>query len=130
MPNWSNNHTIFIGPAQTLGTIHSAVHDGHGVTRSAVYPGEFDFNQLRPRPDAYNAYIAPAHVISDDEFPEKYGFDAPTSIDEFIDIYELYNADIPDDSPKKQLYEIPETVFALIHNTYGHDDWYDWCAAN
>lgn len=130
MPNWSNNHTVFIGPAQTLGAIHSAVHDGHGVTRSAVYSGEFDFNQLRPRPEVYDVYTAPTHIISDEEFAEKYGFDAPTSIDEFIEVYKLYNADIPDDHNKKQFNDVPETVFTLILDTYGYNNWYDWCVTN
>lgn len=119
MPNWSTNHTVFIGNTKTLGAI-----------QSAVFNREFDFDKLRPRPEVYDLYNAPTRMISDEEFAEKYDVTAPTSIAEFIEIYKQCNADIPDGHYEQRFDNVPETILTLIRETYGHDDWYDWCVAN
>ena len=119
MPNWSTNHTVFIGNAATLDTIEKTVSDG-----------EFDFNQLQPRPEVYSVYTAPVRTVSDEEFTERYGFDAPESIDDLIKMHKLRNANVKEGVPEKQFHEIPESVYQLIRKAYAYDDWYDWCNAN
>ena len=87
MPNWSTNHTVFIGSAATLDTIEAAVSDA-----------QFDFDKLRPRPEVYSTYTSPARIVSDEAFTERYGLDAPHTIDEFIETHKLHNS--PPSTPR------------------------------
>ena len=119
MPNWSTNHTVFIGNTATLDLIEKTVSDG-----------EFDFDQLRPRPEVYNVYSTPVRTVSNEEFTKKYGFDAPETIADLIKIHKLRNANLKDGEYEKQFSEIPESVHRLIQETHTYDDWYDWCVAN
>lgn len=119
MPNWSTNHTVFIGNTSTLDAIEKTVSDT-----------EFNFDQLHPRPEVYTVYTSPVRTVPDAEFTKKYGFDAPKNIADLIKIHKLRNANIEDDAYEKQFSEIPESIHKLIRETYAHDDWYDWCTHN
>lgn len=119
MPNWSTNHTVFIGSAATLDTIEAAVSDA-----------QFDFDLLHPRPEIYDTYTSPVRTVTDEAFTERYGFDAPHTIDEFIETHKLHNTNPQLHAHEKQFNLIPETVYASILETYGQPDWFDWSYAN
>lgn len=119
MPNWSTNHTVFIGSTATINTIEAAVSDT-----------KFDFDQLRPRPEVYSTYTSPTRTVTDEEFAEHYGFDAPHTIDEFIEAHKLHKINPKLHAHAKKFNLIPETVYASILETYGQPNWCDWSCVN
>lgn len=114
MPNWSYNHTIFVGPKTAL----------DDIARTITPEREFDFNQILPTPPVLETFSAPAKVVSDDEFASKYNLaQAPTTIEALCEFAEAQN------SPYG-LNEVPATVHRTIVETYGSDDWYTWRVNN
>lgn len=114
MPNWSTNHTIFVGPKVALDDINHAITDAH----------EFDFNQINPTPTIFGELATPTYDIPDAEFAKKHNLDkAPTTVDEllaFINTQPLPYA----------LHIVPKTVLREIIDTYGNTSWYDWRTYN
>lgn len=114
MPNWSTNHTGFIGPKAAL----------DDIARAITPDGEFDFNQINPTPTILSELAAPIRTVPDTEFAAKHNLDAaPTTIDElhaFITAQQLPHG----------LQDVPETALRAIIDTYGHDDWYNWRVSN
>ena len=109
MPDFSRNHTVFIGEEATINHITSAIDDSKGI---------FDFNTLYPTPQILELYKAPpVTVISEQEFVEKYGVPCPATIDEFT-AFANTQAD--------QLDDVPRPVARHILDTYGFivaDSW-------
>lgn len=114
MTNWSTNRTIFVGPKTAL----------DDIARTITPTGEFDFNLLYPTPAVFGVMSSPCYATSDAEFAAKHDLDrAPQTIDELI---ALANED---DYPYG-LREVPATVHAVIVDTYGDSDWFDWRTRN
>lgn len=121
MPNWSENHTVFIGNEDTINHIYRAFNH---------YESEFDFNKLYPTPKVLGLYAAPATVLSPAEFTVLYDAPCPASIDEFIAFAADYITNSYDQDREGvafgMLNAVPQPVFNQIVDTYGAADWYSW----
>ena len=115
MPNWSENHTVFIGDEDTINHIYHAFNH---------YESEFDFNTLYPTPEVMGLYAAPATVLNPEAFAERYNAPCPETIEAFITFAKDYVAN--HETFGGMLDTVPEPVFNQIVDTYSAADWYSW----
>lgn len=116
MPNWSYNHTAFIGSEDTINHIARAIDVKEEI---------FNFDKLYPVPEVFTVCTAPVDVITPQEFAAEYHEPCPKTIEDFTAFAKKY---AESNKPyNKKVDNVPKPVYDLIVNTYGCSDWYDWC---
>lgn len=130
MPNWTKNHTIFIGATDTITKITEA------CTTSA---SEFDFEQLLPTPEFLSKLNAQNRSLDIETYCNVFGstyadlyLPMPTTLadfERFIDAVDPEKIEY-DGKFYNPLDYYPETIREELINTYGATDWYDWRVDN
>lgn len=120
MPNWTTNYTTFVGSQKTIDTIYSYFDLDNDL---------FDFDKIRPMPEALHGTSSPARIIDDDEFEEEHGV-LPQTKEEIDDFFARYKREAEkSDRSYFGVQGITRTMSVILKDNYGADNWYDWCTA-
>lgn len=117
MPNWTTNSTTFTGNADTINTIYSYFDFDNNL---------FDFDKITPIPKVLYAIASPVHIITDEEFKNKYNA-LPETKEEIEEFLNSYTHDKENNTKHEiGLKNITNTMSDVLYKNYDTDNWYDW----